>query len=78
MKSKNVLAYASRQLKVNEKNYPTHDIEMTSVVFALKIGDITSTTLSVKCLPIIIVWRMCSLKKIYLDTMKMDEVTQGL
>ncbi|WMV09503.1 hypothetical protein MTR67_002888 [Solanum verrucosum] len=34
---KNVIAYASRQLKVHERNYPTHDLEMTSVVFALKI-----------------------------------------
>ena len=32
-----VVAYASRQLKVNEKNYPTHDIELAVLVFALKI-----------------------------------------
>ena len=32
-----VIAYASRQLKVNEKNYPTHDLELVSVVFALKL-----------------------------------------
>ena len=30
-------AYASRQLKVHEKNYLTHDPELASVVFALKI-----------------------------------------
>ncbi|KAH0636086.1 hypothetical protein KY289_036001 [Solanum tuberosum] len=30
-------AYASRQLKVHEKNYPTHDLELAAVVFALKI-----------------------------------------
>ncbi|GJS56252.1 putative reverse transcriptase domain-containing protein [Tanacetum coccineum] len=30
-------AYASRQLKVHEKNYTTHDLELGSVVFALKI-----------------------------------------
>ncbi|KAH0636085.1 hypothetical protein KY290_036497 [Solanum tuberosum] len=30
-------AYASRQLKVHEKNYPTHDLEIATVVFALKI-----------------------------------------
>ncbi|KAH0652758.1 hypothetical protein KY289_030436 [Solanum tuberosum] len=34
---KNVIAYASRQLKVHERNYPTHDLELTAVVFALKI-----------------------------------------
>ena len=32
-----VIAYASRQLKVHEKNYPIHDLELTAVVFALKI-----------------------------------------
>ena len=32
-----VIAYASRQLKVNELNYPTHDLELAAVVFALKI-----------------------------------------
>ncbi|GJY04706.1 putative reverse transcriptase domain-containing protein [Tanacetum coccineum] len=32
-----VIAYASRQLKIYEKNYTTHDLELSSVVFALKI-----------------------------------------
>ncbi|GJX93196.1 putative reverse transcriptase domain-containing protein [Tanacetum coccineum] len=32
-----VIAYASRQLKVHEKNYTTHDLELRSVIFALKI-----------------------------------------
>ena len=32
-----VVAYASRQLKKHEQNYPTHDLEMAAVVFALKI-----------------------------------------
>ncbi|KAH0710910.1 hypothetical protein KY284_012337 [Solanum tuberosum] len=32
-----VIAYASRQLKVHEKNYQTHDLELATVVFALKI-----------------------------------------
>ncbi|KAH0672805.1 hypothetical protein KY290_025037 [Solanum tuberosum] len=32
-----VIAYASRQLKVHEKNYPTHDLELAAMVFALKI-----------------------------------------
>nr|GEW30226.1 putative reverse transcriptase domain-containing protein [Tanacetum cinerariifolium] len=32
-----VIAYASRQLKVHEQNYPTHNLELGSVVFALKI-----------------------------------------
>ncbi|WMV18347.1 hypothetical protein MTR67_011732 [Solanum verrucosum] len=37
MLDKNVIAYASRQLKVHERNYPTHDLELAAVVFALKI-----------------------------------------
>ncbi|GJW13549.1 putative reverse transcriptase domain-containing protein [Tanacetum coccineum] len=32
-----VIAYASRQLKVHEKNYTTYDLELGSVIFALKI-----------------------------------------
>ncbi|KAH0773702.1 hypothetical protein KY290_010839 [Solanum tuberosum] len=32
-----VIAYASRQTKVHEKNYPTHDLELAVVLFALKI-----------------------------------------
>ena len=30
-----VISYASRQLKVHEKNYPTHDLELATVVFEL-------------------------------------------
>ncbi|KAL4324888.1 hypothetical protein GQ457_11G023450 [Hibiscus cannabinus] len=37
MQEGRVVAYASRQLKVHKKNYPTHDIELAAVVFALKI-----------------------------------------
>ncbi|GKG41444.1 putative reverse transcriptase domain-containing protein, partial [Tanacetum coccineum] len=32
-----VIAYASRYLKIHEKNYTTHDLELGAVVFALKI-----------------------------------------
>ncbi|TYK04587.1 ty3-gypsy retrotransposon protein [Cucumis melo var. makuwa] len=32
-----VVAYVSRQLKSHEQNYPTHDLELAAVVFALKI-----------------------------------------
>ncbi|CAN4084656.1 unnamed protein product [Withania somnifera] len=32
-----VIAYASKKLKVHERNYPTHDLELAAVVFALKI-----------------------------------------
>ncbi|GKA49245.1 putative reverse transcriptase domain-containing protein [Tanacetum coccineum] len=37
MQREKVIVYASRQLKVHEKNYTTHDLELGSVVFALKI-----------------------------------------
>lgn len=33
----NVVAYDSRQLKVHGKNYPTHDLELAAIMFALKI-----------------------------------------
>ncbi|CAN4099519.1 unnamed protein product [Withania somnifera] len=32
-----VISYTSRKLKVHERNYPTHDLELEAIVFALKI-----------------------------------------
>ena len=32
-----VIAYGSRQLKAYERNYPTHDLELAAVIFALKL-----------------------------------------
>ena len=37
MQDNKVVAYASRQLKPHEQNYPTHDLELVVVVYALKI-----------------------------------------
>nr|GEX34182.1 putative reverse transcriptase domain-containing protein [Tanacetum cinerariifolium] len=37
MQRENVIAYGLRQLKVHEKNYTTHDLELGAVVFSLKI-----------------------------------------
>ncbi|KAG8503420.1 hypothetical protein CXB51_001332 [Gossypium anomalum] len=37
MQEGKVIAYASRQLKPQEKNYPTHDLDPAAIVFALKI-----------------------------------------
>ena len=37
MQSGRVVAYGSHQLKNHKQNYPTHDLELAAVVFALKI-----------------------------------------
>ena len=37
MQEGRVIAYASRQLKRHEENYPTHDLELAAVVHALKL-----------------------------------------
>ena len=37
MEGRKVIASTSRQLKVHEKNYPTHDLELVIVVFAIKL-----------------------------------------
>ena len=36
MQSERVVAYGSRQLKKHEQSYPTHDMELATIVFALK------------------------------------------
>ncbi|GAU47917.1 hypothetical protein TSUD_404700 [Trifolium subterraneum] len=37
MQKGKVVAYASHQLKVHKRNYPTHDLELAAIVFALKV-----------------------------------------
>jgi len=37
MQEKKAVGYTFRQLKVHERNYPTHDLELAAIVFALKI-----------------------------------------
>ena len=37
MQDGRVIAYASRQLKKHEQNYPTHDLILSVMVFSLKI-----------------------------------------
>ena len=37
MQNSRVIAYASRKLKDHEKNYPTHDLELSTIVHALRI-----------------------------------------
>ena len=38
MQAGRVVAYGSRKLKNHEQNYPTHDMELAAIVFALKAG----------------------------------------
>ncbi|GJW95673.1 putative reverse transcriptase domain-containing protein [Tanacetum coccineum] len=37
MQRENVIAYSSRQLRIHEENYTTHDLELGAVVFALRL-----------------------------------------
>ncbi|WMV29487.1 hypothetical protein MTR67_022872 [Solanum verrucosum] len=41
MKNRKVIAYSSRHLKIHEKNYPNHDLELVAVAFSLRFGGIT-------------------------------------
>ena len=58
MQDGKVIAYASRQLKIHEKNYPTHELELAVVVFALKLGDFTYMVYMLMCLLTIKVFSM--------------------
>lgn len=37
MQDENVIAYGSRQLRKHKENYPTNDLEMAAMLFALKM-----------------------------------------
>nr|GEV47835.1 putative reverse transcriptase domain-containing protein [Tanacetum cinerariifolium]GEV49788.1 putative reverse transcriptase domain-containing protein [Tanacetum cinerariifolium] len=52
MQKEKVIAYASRQLKIHEKNYMTHDLELGAMVFTLKIKEnVVADVLSRKSRP---------------------------
>ncbi|GKA12418.1 retrovirus-related pol polyprotein from transposon TNT 1-94 [Tanacetum coccineum] len=51
MQREKVIAYASRQLKVHEENYTTHDLELGSVFSLLDYGDIISMERSIRYHP---------------------------
>ena len=36
MQERKVVCYVGQQLRVHEKSYPTHDLELAAIVFALK------------------------------------------
>lgn len=48
MNDSNVVAYASRQLKPHEQNYPTHDLKLVGIIHALKIWRTTCMVLHLK------------------------------
>ena len=58
-----VIAYESRQLKVHENNYPTHDLELAAVVFSLKIWRHYLYGVHVDVYVIIRAFNMCSPRK---------------
>ena len=64
MQEKSVIAYASRQLKVHERNYPTHDLELAALVFALKQWRHYLYGVSVRSIRIIVAYSMSLLRKI--------------
>src|SRR4051812_36645602 len=37
MQERRVIAYGSRQLHSHEENFPTHDLELAAVIYALKL-----------------------------------------
>ncbi|GKD08870.1 putative reverse transcriptase domain-containing protein [Tanacetum coccineum] len=63
MQREKVIAYASQQLKPNEENYTTHDLELGAVVFALKSRDTVYTAQSVLCSLIIKVFSISLSRK---------------
>ncbi|GJV80653.1 putative reverse transcriptase domain-containing protein [Tanacetum coccineum] len=63
MQREKVIAYASRQLKVHEKNYTTHDLELGSVVFALKIWRHYLWKPDASCSPTIKAYNTFSIKR---------------
>ena len=48
MQNRQVVAYASRQLRDHEENYLARDLELTSVVFMLEFGGIICMDLSLR------------------------------
>ena len=63
MQEGKMIAYALRQMKPHEKNYPTHDLELAAIVFALKYGDTIFMEKSVSFTPITKVLSICPHKE---------------
>ena len=64
MQEGRVIAYASRQLKRHEENYPTHDLELAAIAFMLSsCGVIIFLEIPAISIPIIKVLNISSLKR---------------
>ena len=61
MQEGRVIAYGGRQLRAHEKNYPTHDLELAAIVFALK-GTIRISSRAAKNNVSSSPWRWCSIQ----------------
>ena len=64
MQNKKIITYASKQLKVHERNYPIHDLELAAMVFALKIFRHYMYGVLWMCIPTTTVFNMYLLKRI--------------
>ena len=58
------MAYESRQFKIHEQNYPTHDLELVAIVCALKCGGVIYMEKSFRFTLIIKPLNIFSLRKI--------------
>ncbi|WMV29678.1 hypothetical protein MTR67_023063 [Solanum verrucosum] len=58
-----LIAYSSRQINVHKNNYPTHDLELAAMVFALKIWRHYLFGVHVDVFMITRVFNMCLAKK---------------
>ena len=63
MQHEKVVAHTSRKIKVHEKNYPNHDLELVFVAFSMKYGDIICMLSILMCIPTTRVFNMFLLKK---------------
>ncbi|WMV51160.1 hypothetical protein MTR67_044545 [Solanum verrucosum] len=64
MQEEKVIVYALRHLKVHEKNYPNHDMELATVVFASKIWRHHCVEFIVKFSPVIATYNRYSIRRI--------------
>ncbi|GJZ26502.1 putative reverse transcriptase domain-containing protein, partial [Tanacetum coccineum] len=74
MQREKVITYASQQLKPNEENYTTHDLELGAVVFALKIWRHYLLAPNVLCSLIIKVFNISLIRKTQTEALKEENI----